>query len=106
MNIEELKLKLSVDGVDETLAKLERIAELCTQISGFGMDVASCNVIDARDGATLVFRFGHLPSSVTTEIIKKWSDMLDVAFPDNLVQMFGPELESITAIRTGTHAPE
>jgi hypothetical protein len=40
MNIEELKVKLSVDGIDETLAKMERIAELCTQISGFGMDVA------------------------------------------------------------------
>ena len=102
MNIEELKLKLSVDGVDETLAKLERIAELCTQISGFGMDVASCNVIDARDGATLVFK----TPTMNTATGDAWITNMQGHFPNNNCLLAGPELESITAIRTGTHAPE
>jgi hypothetical protein len=103
MNIEELKVRLSVDGIDETLAKLERIAELCTQIAGFGMDVASCNVIDARDGARLFFKIKeHVPS----DVFDRWFDALRRSFPNNIVQLIGPEFGKITAIRTGTHAPE
>lgn len=101
MSVEEIKMKLSVDGIDETLAKLERIAELCAKISGFGMNVASCNVIDARGGADIVFTLNRY---VEQDEFNECADVLCELFPDNRVHLVPEGFGEIKAIKLDTHA--
>lgn len=99
--MEKVSMSLEIEGIDETLAKLERLAELCEKVSDFGMDVASCNVIDARGGADIVFKLNRY---VEQDEFNKCADVLCELFPDNRVHLVPEGFGEIKAIKLDTHA--